>query len=217
VCLHQTVIGLESKKQMELAGSYPDIIIGCCGGGSNLAGLAFPFLRDKINGRDLRVIAVEPSSCPTLTKGEFRYDFGDTAGHSPYLFMYTVGHDYMPPGMHAGGLRYHGDSPLLSQLCHDGLVEARAYGQTAVFEAAVRFAATEGVIPAPEAAHAIKAVIDEAIKCREEGRQKTILFCLSGHGLLDLQAYADFHGGKLADQEYPEEKIREALARLPKM
>ncbi len=215
VCLHQTVIGLEAQKQMQSIGEYPDIIIGCCGGGSNLAGIAAPFIRDKINGRDLRVIAVEPSSCPTLTKGEFRYDFGDVAGLTPFLMMYTLGHDFIPPGIHAGGLRYHADSPLVCQLYHDGLIEAKAYHQTSVFEAALQFSRTEAIIPAPESAHAIRGAIDEAILCREEGKEKTILFNLSGHGYLDLQAYADYSDGKLSDYEYPEEKIREALDRLP--
>lgn len=217
VCLHQTVIGLETKKQFELAGDYPDIVIGCCGGGSNLAGISFPFLHDKINGKNLRVIAVEPASCPTLTKGEFRYDFGDVAGLTPYLTMYTLGHDFMPPGIHAGGLRYHGDSPLVSQLYHDKLIEARAYNQIPVFEAALQFANTEAIIPAPESAHAIRAAIDEALLCKQEGKQKTILFNLSGHGYLDLQAYADYHDAKLRDYEYPAEKIKEALAKLPKI
>jgi tryptophan synthase beta chain len=217
VCLHQTVIGLETKKQFELAGDYPDIVIGCCGGGSNLAGISFPFLHDKINGKNLRVIAVEPASCPTLTKGEFRYDFGDVAGLTPYLTMYTLGHDFMPPGIHAGGLRYHGDSPLVSQLYHDKLIEARAYNQIPVFEAALQFANTEAIIPAPESAHAIRAAIDEALLCKQEGKQKTILFNLSGHGYLDLQAYADYHDAKLRDYEYPAQKIKEALAKLPKI
>jgi tryptophan synthase beta chain len=217
VLLHQTVIGLEAKRQFEVVGDYPDIIIGCCGGGSNLAGVSFPFLQDKINGKDLRVIAVEPQSCPTLTKGEFRYDFGDTAGLTPLLMMYTLGHDFIPPGIHAGGLRYHADAPLVCQLYHDGLIEARAYPQTAVFEAAIQFAKAEGIIPAPETAHAIKAVIDEANLCKEEGKEKTILFNLSGHGILDLQAYADYLDGKLEDYEYPEEKIKEALAKLPEV
>ncbi len=215
VLLHQTVIGLEAKKQMEKVGDYPDIIIGCCGGGSNLAGISFPFLQDKINGKDLRVIAVEPTSCPTLTKGEFRYDFGDTVGLTPLLMMYTLGHDFVPPGIHAGGLRYHADAPLVCQLYHDGLIEAKAYPQTTVFEAALQFAQAEGIIPAPETAHAIRGAIDEAINCKEEGKEKTILFNLSGHGLFDLQAYADYHDGKLVDYEYPEEKIKEALSRLP--
>jgi tryptophan synthase beta chain len=215
VLIHQSVIGLESKKQFELIGDYPDIVIGCCGGGSNLGGLSFPFLQDKINGKDVRVIAVEPISCPTLTKGEFRYDFGDTAGLTPLLMMYTLGHDFVPPGIHAGGLRYHADAPLICQLYHDKLIEAMAYGQTAVFEAAVKFAKTEAIIPAPESAHAIVATIDEAVKCREEGKIKTIFFNLSGHGYLDLTAYDDYLAGKLDDYAYPEEKIKESLAKLP--
>jgi tryptophan synthase beta chain len=217
VCLHQTVIGLEAKKQLELVGDYPDIVIGCCGGGSNLAGISFPFLHDKIKGnrKDLRVIAVEPTSCPTLTKGEFRYDFGDVAGFTPLMTMYTLGHDFMPSGIHAGGLRYHGDSPLVSQLYHDKLIEAQAYHQTAVFEAAMQFANTEAIIPAPESAHAIRAAINEALRAKEEGKEKTILFNLSGHGYLDLQAYADYREGKLMDHEHPEEDIKKSLAKLP--
>jgi tryptophan synthase beta chain len=215
VCHHQTIIGQEAKKQFEIVGDYPDIIIGCCGGGSNLAGISFPFLQDKINGKDLRVIAVEPASCPTLTKGEFRYDFGDVAGLTPFLMMYTLGHDFIPPGIHAGGLRYHADSPLICQLYNDGLIEAKAYHQMTVFEAAMQFARTEAIIPAPETAHAIRGAIDEALKCKEEGKEKTILFNLSGHGYLDLQAYSDYMEGKLSDYEYPEEKIREALDKLP--
>ena len=211
------MIGLEAKKQFELVGEYPDIVIGCCGGGSNLAGVSFPFLYDKIHGKDLRIIAAEPASCPTLTKGEFRYDFGDVAGLTPYMTMYTLGHDFVPPGIHAGGLRYHGDSPLISQLYHDKLIEAKAYPQTTVFEAAIQFANTEAIIPAPETAHAIRAAIDEALLCKEEGKEKTILFNLSGHGYLDLQAYADYHDGKLTDYEYPAAKIKEALAKLPKI
>lgn len=217
VCLHQTIMGQECKKQLELAGDYPDVIIGCSGGGSNLAGLSFPFIQDKIHGKDLRVIAVEPASCPTLTKGEFRYDFGDLAGLTPYMMMYTLGHDFVPPGIHAGGLRYHGESPLVSQLHKDGLIEAVAYGQTGVFEAALQFARTEAIIPAPESAHAIKSAIDEALKAKEEGRERVILFSLSGHGNFDMQAYADYLSGKLTDYEYPEEKIKEALSRLPKI
>jgi tryptophan synthase beta chain len=219
VCLHQTVIGLEAKKQLELVGDYPDIVIGCCGGGSNLAGIAFPFLHDKIKGnhKNTRVIAVEPTSCPTLTKGEFRYDFGDVAGFTPLMTMYTLGHDFMPSGIHAGGLRYHGDSPLISQLYHDKLIEARAYHQTAVFEAAMQFANTEAIIPAPESAHAIRAAINEALRAKEEGKEKTILFNLSGHGYLDLQAYADYREGKLMDHEHPEEDIRKSLEKLPKI
>jgi len=217
VLLHQTVVGLEAKKQFELAGDYPDIIIGCCGGGSNLGGVSFPFLYDKIKGnkKDVRIIAVEPTSCPTLTKGEFRYDFGDTAGLTPYLMMYTLGHDFVPPGIHAGGLRYHADAPLICQLYNNKLIEAVAYGQTVVFDAAIKFARTEAIIPAPETAHAIRAVIDEAMRCKEEGKQKTIFFNLSGHGYLDLTAYADYLSGKLEDYVYPDEKIKESLARLP--
>lgn len=215
VLLHQTVIGLEAKKQFELIGDYPDVVIGCCGGGSNLGGLSFPFLHDKINGKDLRVVAVEPISCPTLTKGEFRYDFGDVAGLTPLMMMYTLGHDFMPPGIHAGGLRYHADSQLICQLYHDKLIEAVAYGQTAVFDAAITFARSEGIIPAPESSHAIKAAIDEAMRCKEEGKERTVFFNLSGHGYLDLTAYADYVAGKLEDYEYPDEKIKEALAKLP--
>jgi tryptophan synthase beta chain len=217
VCLHQTVIGLEAKKQLEIAGDYPDIVIACCGGGSNFAGIAFPFLYDKIHGKKVRAIAVEPTSCPTLTKGEFRYDFGDVAGLTPLMTMYTLGHDFVPSGIHAGGLRYHGDSPLVSQLYHDKLIEAKAYHQTAVFEAAMQFANTEAIIPAPESAHAIRAAIDEALICKEEGKQKTILFNLSGHGYLDLQAYADYREGKLMDHEHPESDIKKSLAKLPKI
>ncbi|UCG78457.1 MAG: TrpB-like pyridoxal phosphate-dependent enzyme [Nitrospirota bacterium] len=217
VLLHQTVIGLEAKKQFEMVGDYPDVIFGCCGGGSNLAGASFPFIQDKIAGKELRVVAVEPQSCPTLTKGEFRYDFGDTIGMTPLLMMYTLGHDFVPPGIHAGGLRYHADAPLVCQLYHDGLMEAVAYGQTGVFEAAIQFAKTEGIIPAPETAHAIKGVIDEAIKAKEEGKERTIFFNLSGHGYLDLQAYADYLSNKLQDYEYPEEKIKEALSKLPQI
>jgi tryptophan synthase beta chain len=215
VLLHQTIIGLEAKKQFEIVGAYPDVIIGCCGGGSNLAGASFPFLQDKINGKQLRVVAVEPISCPTLTKGEFRYDFGDTVGMTPLLMMYTLGHDYVPPGIHAGGLRYHADAPLICQLYHDKLIEAVSYGQTAVFEAAIQFAKTEGIIPAPETSHAIRCVIDEAMKAKEEGKEKTIFFNLSGHGYLDLTAYEDYLAGKLKDFAYPEEKIKEALSKLP--
>jgi len=215
VLLHQTVIGQEAKKQFQIIGDYPDIIVGSCGGGSNLAGISFPFLHDRIGGRDLRVIAVEPTSCPTLTKGEFRYDFGDTAGLTPLLMMYTLGHDFVPPGIHAGGLRYHADAPLLCQLYHDGLVEAVACGQTAVFKAALTFARSEGIIPAPESAHAIVGTIDEAQKCKEEGKARTILFNLSGHGYLDLAAYENYLSGKLEDFVYPDEMIRESLLRLP--
>ncbi len=217
VLLHQTVIGQEAKKQFAMVGDYPDIVVACCGGGSNFGGAAFPFLQDKFAGKDLRAIAVEPASCPTLTKGEFRYDFGDAIGMTPLMQMYTLGHDFVPPGIHAGGLRYHADSPLVCQLYNDNLIEAQSYHQLACFEAAVTFAKAEGIIPAPESSHAIKGAIDEAMKAKEEGKQKTIFFNLSGHGYLDLTAYADYNDGKLHDYEYPEAQIKEALAKLPKI
>ena len=218
VCLHQTVVGLEAQEQMKLAGDYPDVVIACCGGGSNLAGIGFPFLRDKIAGKkNIRVVAVEPSSCPTLTKGVYAYDFGDTAQLTPLVKMYTLGHDFVPAGIHAGGLRYHGDSPLVSQLCHEGLLEAQAYNQTMVFQSAVTFARSEGLLPAPESSHAIHAAVAEAKRADQEGKQKTILFNLSGHGFFDLTAYDDFLNGRLQDYEYPKEKIEEALHRLPKV
>jgi tryptophan synthase beta chain len=200
VCLHQSVIGEESIKQMEMAGEEPDVIFGCCGGGSNFAGLAFPFLRGKIkNGKKYRVVGVEPSACPSLTKGELRYDFGDTAETTPLLKMYTLGHKFMPPSIHAGGLRYHGMSPMVSHALKLGLIEAEAYHQTAVFEAATLFARNEGIIPAPESSHAIAAVVKEAEKCRESGQKKVLLFNLSGHGLLDLSAFETYLHGKLQD------------------
>ena len=189
VCLHQTVIGLEAKAQLEKVGDYPDVVVGCCGGGSNFAGLAFPFLADKIAGKEIRAVAVEPTACPTLTKGHFAYDYGDSAGLTPIMMMYTLGHNFVPPGIHAGGLRYHGDSALVSQLYHDGLIEAIAVPQRGVFEAAVLFAQTEGILPAPESAHAIRGAILEAERAREEGKEKAIIFCLSGHGHFDLTAY----------------------------
>ncbi len=201
VCLHQTVIGEEAIQQMEQAGEEPDLVVGCAGGGSNLAGIAFPFIRKKITeGKSYRILAVEPASCPSLTKGELRYDFGDTAGMTPLMTMYTLGHDFMPPSIHAGGLRYHGMSPAVSHAYKLGLIEAIAYPQTSVFEAAVLFARTEGLVPAPESSHAIRAVVDEAIKAREDGRKKVILFNLSGHGLLDLSAYNEYLSGKLQDE-----------------
>lgn len=198
VLLHQTVIGQEAKKQMEMAGAYPDVIIGCVGGGSNFAGLAFPFLADKFAGKEVRAVAVEPQSCASLTTGDYRYDYGDTAKMTPLFKMYTLGSDFIPPGIHAGGLRYHGMAPLVS-LCYDkGFIEAVAYPQIPVFEAAVTFARAEGIIPAPESAHAIKAAIDEAIKAKEEGKERVILFNLSGNGYLDLGAYDAFFAGKLS-------------------
>jgi tryptophan synthase beta chain len=199
VLLHQTIIGQEAKKQMEIAGDYPDVIIGCHGGGSNFAGLSFPFLQDKLNGKkpNLRAMAVEPKSCPTLTEGKFEYDFGDTAGMTPLLAMYTLGHDFMPSPIHAGGLRYHGASPIVSMLLKEKIIEAKAYDQKEVFEAAVMFAKNQGIVPAPESSHAIKATIDEALECKKTGEAKVILFNLSGHGLFDMSAYDDFLEGKI--------------------
>jgi tryptophan synthase beta chain len=217
VCLHQTVIGLEAKEQLRLAGDYPDVVLGCHGGGSNFAGIAFPFVADKAAGKQVRVVAVEPSSCPTLTKGEYAFDFGDTARMAPIMRMYTLGHDFMPPGIHAGGLRYHGASPLVSQLVHAGVVEARAVGQLACFEAAVQFARTEAIIPAPESSHAIRGAIDEALRAKEEGKERVILFNLSGHGHVDMAAYDAYFAGKLEHFEYPAEKVKESLAHLPKV
>ena len=199
VLLHQTVIGLETKKQMEKAGEYPDAVIGCCGGGSNFAGITLPFLARQLEGkvRRIKYIGVEPKSCPSLTEGEYRYDFGDTAKMTPLLKMKTLGCEFIPPPIHAGGLRYHGIAPLLAFLQEEKLIEARAYGQKEVFAAAVDFAKTEGIISAPESAHAIKAAIDEAIKCKQEGRKRVIVFNLSGHGLLDLKGYEDYLKGNL--------------------
>ncbi|MDI6874534.1 TrpB-like pyridoxal phosphate-dependent enzyme [Candidatus Solincola sp.] len=199
VLLHQTVIGLEAKKAFELVDDYPDMVIGCVGGGSNFGGTALPFVVDRLQGKDIRLIAVEPTSCPTLTSGRFEYDFGDTAEMTPLLLMYTLGHEFVPPPSHAGGLRYHGDAPIISLLVKEGVMEARAYHQVEVFEAAVTFARTEGIVPAPETSHAIKAVIDEAVKCRESGESKCIFFNFSGHGLLDLAAYDEYLSGRLSD------------------
>ncbi len=199
VCMHQTVIGLEAKAQMEKIGEYPDVVIGCVGGGSNFAGISFPFVKDKLEGKSVRAVAVEPSSCPTLTKGKYEYDFGDEAGLAPIVMMYTLGHKFVPSPIHAGGLRYHGDSPLVSKLVHDGFIEAVAYPQTQVFEAAMQFARTEGMIVAPETSHAVKCAIDEALKCKESGESKNILFNLSGHGLLDLKGYDEYIAGNLVD------------------
>jgi tryptophan synthase beta chain len=218
VLLHQTVIGQETQKQMEMADAYPDIIVGCIGGGSNFAGMYLPFIKDKIKGSkpDLRVINVEPDSCPTLTKGIYAYDFGDVAGLTPLLKMFTLGHEFIPPPVHAGGLRYHGMAPIICHLHKLGLVEARAVPQLATFEAGVTFARTEGIISAPEANHAIRVTIDEALKCRESGESKTILLAHSGHGHFDMAAYDAYLSGKLEDYQYPEEKVKEALASLPK-
>jgi tryptophan synthase beta chain len=218
VLLHQTVIGLECLEQMKRVGAYPDVVIACCGGGSNLAGIGFPFLRDRIAGtRNPRIVAVEPAACPTLTKGVYAFDFGDTAKLTPIVKMYTLGHDFVPEGIHAGGLRYHGASPLVSQLLGEGLVEAQAYPQLAVFASSVLFARAEGMLPAPESGHAVHAAIEEAKKADAEGKEKVILFNLSGHGFFDMAAYDDFIAGRLADHEHSEEKVREALRGLPKV
>ena len=219
VLLHQTVNGLEAKKLMEKADVYPDIIVGCVGGGSNFAGLFLPFVKDKIDGTkpDLRIINVEPMSAPTLTKGPYAYDFGDKAGLTPLMKMFTLGHDFIPPPIHAGGLRYHGMAPIICHLANLGLVEARAIHQLGTFEAGITFARSEGIISAPETDHAIKTGIDEALKCKETGESKAILIAHSGHGHVDMAAYDAYLADKLKDYEYPEEKIKEALEKLPKV
>ncbi len=217
VCLHQTIIGLETKKQLALVDDYPDVVIACAGGGSNFAGIGFPFAQDKINGKQVRIVAVEPSACPSMTKGRFTYDYGDEAKMAPIVEMYTLGHGFIPPSIHAGGLRYHGMSPLVSRLKHDGIVEAVSVPQKACFESAILFSRTEGIIPAPESSHAIRTAIDEALKAKEEGKEKTIVFNLSGHGHFDLASYDMYLSGKLEDYEYPEEMINEALKELPKV
>ena len=213
VLLHQTVIGQEAQAQMELAGEQPDVVIACVGGGSNFGGLAFPFMREVLRGdAKTRFVAAEPSACPTLTRGSYRYDFGDTAGLTPLMPMYTLGHDFVPPPVHAGGLRYHGDSPMVSALVRAGVVEPRAYRQNETFAAAVRFARSEGIIPAPEPAHAIRAVIEEADAAREAGEPRVILFGLCGHGHFDLSAYDAFLAGELEDPEFSEQEMADALA-----
>ncbi len=221
VLLHQTVIGLEAKKQFEKAGEYPDMIFAPCGGGCNFAGVTFPFLGDAAAGdkraQKIRYVGVEPASCPTLTKGVYAYDFGDSSGFTPLMKMHTLGHDFMPPGIHAGGLRYHGMSPLVSQLYEEKLIEAVAVPQVATFEAGVMFARAEGIIPAPESAHAIRACIDEALRCKESGEPKTLFFNLSGHGHFDMTAYESYFAGKLEDFAYPEQVIQASIARLPKV
>jgi len=220
VLLHQTVNGLEARKLiMEQADAYPDIIVGCIGGGSNFAGLYLPFVKDKIDGTkpDLRIINVEPTSCPTMTKGPYTWDYGDVAGLAPIIRMYTLGHTFVPPPVHAGGLRYHGMAPIICHLHRLGLVEAMAVPQLATFEAGITFARTEGIVSAPEPNHAIKVVIDEALKCKESGESKTILLAHSGHGHFDMAAYDAYLSGKLTDYEYPEEKVKEALAHLPEV
>ena len=217
VVLHQTIIGQEAKLQMAKIDAYPDIVIGCCGGGSNFGGIAFPFVADKIAGKKVRAIAVEPASCPSLTRGKFAYDYGDIAKLTPLTEMYTLGHAFMPEAIHAGGLRYHGASPIVSRLYKDGLIEARSYGQTTVFEAALQFARTEGIVPAPESSHAIKAAIDEAIACRESGEQKDILVCVSGHGNFDMSAYDAYLSGKLVDHAPSDEDLAQGFACLPQI
>jgi tryptophan synthase beta chain len=216
VCLHQTVIGQEAIAQMAMAGEEPDVVIGCVGGGSNFAGLTFPFIRQVLRGNaKTRFLAAEPAACPTLTKGVYRYDFGDTAGLTPLMPMYTLGHDFVPPPVHAGGLRYHGDAPMLCGLVKAGVVEAQAYGQNEIFAAAVQFARCEGIIPGPEPAHAIRAVIAEAEQAKQAGEARVILFGLSGHGHFDLAAYDAFLAGKLEDPEFSAQDMDAALARLP--
>ncbi|MDR3699874.1 MAG: TrpB-like pyridoxal phosphate-dependent enzyme [Candidatus Sulfopaludibacter sp.] len=212
VMLHQTVIGQEARLQMAMAGEEPEVLIGCFGGGSNFGGLSLPYVLDRMAGKGPRILAVEPSACPSLTKGTFAYDFGDTAKLTPLIKMYTLGHDFVPPGIHAGGLRYHGASPLLSHLMKLGYIEAKSYPQTPVFEAALQFTRAEGILPAPESAHAIRAAVDEALMAREEGRSKVILFCLSGHGHFDLGSYESYLSGKLLDYEYPGRDVAAALA-----
>jgi tryptophan synthase beta chain len=218
VLLHQTVVGEEALKQMEMAGEYPDVVVGCVGGGSNFAGIAFPFLRERLmDGKKTRFLAAEPEACPSLTKGEYVYDFGDTAALTPLVKMYTLGHTFVPPGIHAGGLRYHGMAPLICELHARGHIEAQAYAQTGVFEAAIQFSRTEGIIPAPESAHAIQAAIGEARAADEAGENRVILFNLSGHGHFDLAAYDQFLSGKLQDYAYPEEMVRAAMASVPRV
>ena len=219
VMLHQTIIGLEAKKQLEKIGEYPDVIIGCAGGGSNFAGLAFPFVYDKINGKDIAIYPVEPEACPTMTRAPFAYDHGDVAGYTPLLPMHSLGHTFVPPPLHAGGLRYHGMAPTVSQLIVDGILEPQAFGQVPTYEAGMLAARTEGVIPAPETNHALACVVSEAKKAKEEGKEKVILFNFSGHGLIDLAAYDKYLSGSLVNYDFPAEDIAEAekvLEQYPK-
>lgn len=216
VLMHQSIVGLESIKQMEMAGDYPDVIVGCTGGGSNFAGITFPFLGQKLRGgSDINIVAVEPAACPSLTKGQYAYDFGDTGQMTPLVKMHTLGSSFIPPAFHAGGLRYHGMAPLVSHIKDLGLIDAVSYTQLEVFEAGVQFARAEGIIPAPEANHAVKGAIVEALKCKKEGTSKTILFNLCGHGHFDMQAYTDYFAGKLTDMSYNEEELAMALSGLP--
>jgi len=218
VLLHQTVEGLEAKEQLDLVGEKtPNAVIGCCGGGSNFAGLALPFVKDKLDGKDIRLVGVEPTACPTMTRGEFRYDFGDTAQKTPLVKMHTLGHGFVPPPVHAGGLRYHGMAPLVSFLIDNKVIEPVSYHQNEVFEAALTFARTEGIIPAPETAHAVKSLIDEATRCREENSEEVLLLNFSGHGHFDLAAYDLYLSGQLTDYAYPEEAIASAMANVPEV
>jgi len=219
VVLHQTIIGLEAKKQFASVDEYPDVLYGCVGGGSNFCGAVFPFVEDKLTGKkpDTKVVACEPMACPTLTKGMYAYDFGDTAKMAPIVKMYTLGHDFVPPPIHAGGLRYHGNAPLLCKLVNEDVIGAQAYHQNEVFEAASLFSKTEGFLVAPETAHCVKATIDEALRCKETGEEKVIFFNNSGHGHFDLASYDAYHQGKLIDYEYPAELVKQALANLPKV
>ncbi len=218
VLLHQTVIGEESLKQMDMANEYPDIVIGCVGGGSNFAGIAYPFLRENLkNGKRTRLLAVEPTATPSLTKGQYTFDYGDTAKMAPIVKMHTLGHDFMPPGIHAGGLRYHGMAPSISALVDAGYIDAVAVKQRATFEAAVQFARAEGIIPAPESSHAIRAAMDEALDAKAKGEKRVILFNLSGNGNFDMTAYETYLSGKLEDYEYPEAAIKESMSKLPQV
>jgi len=216
VLLHQTIVGQEAMKQLEMADDYPDVIVACTGGGSNFAGIVFPFLGEQLRGgRKVDILAIEPAACPSLTRGQYAYDFGDTGHLTPLVKMHTLGSTFIPPSVHAGGLRYHGMAPLVSHIKDLGLIDARAYKQVEVFEAGIQFARTEGIVPAPEANHAVKGAIDEALKCKTEGRARTILFNLCGHGHFDMQAYSDYFAGKLTDLSYDESELAMALAGLP--
>jgi tryptophan synthase beta chain len=215
VLLHQTVIGQEAQQQLEMADAYPDVVIGCVGGGSNFAGISFPFVRQKLAGKSIRIVAAEPAACPTLTRGRYAYDFGDTGQLTPLVKMHTLGHTFVPAGIHAGGLRYHGAAPLVSMLLDEGLIEATAIKQRAAFEAAVLFGRTEGIVPAPEPSHAIRVAIDEAMEAKEAGETRTILFNLCGHGFFDLSAYDSYLSGSMQDYEHPQTEIEAALAGLP--
>jgi len=216
VLLHQTVVGQEAMQQLEMAGDYPDVIVACTGGGSNFAGIVFPFLGEQLRGgKQVKIMAIEPAACPSLTKGQYAYDFGDTGHLTPLVKMHTLGSTFIPPALHSGGLRYHGMAPLVSHVMDLGLIDARAYKQVEVFEAGVQFARAEGIVPAPEANHAVKGAIDEALKCKQDGQSRTILFNLCGHGHFDMQAYSDFFAGKLTDRSYDESELAMALAGLP--